>query len=276
MPPTRRHRAVSEDGTEIVGGVYGQGPPLVLVHGGLGDGESTWRALLPFLAPNFTCYAMSTRGRGLSAAPGEPDYSLERLTQDVVAFAESVGEPAGLAGYSLGGTLGLGAAARSDAVRAVAAYEPAVLEAFPPEITAGLREAPIRMAAAADAGRPSDAARELLRPVAHEDEMAELESAGAFDGWARNVRVALQEIRSAVGSDRPGPTAPSTLARIRAPALALLGSRARAEHRAGAGHLAEHVEGLRVVEVEGVGHFGPLLRPEPIAAELVRFFRRTG
>jgi hypothetical protein len=33
------HRTISADGTEIAGRVHGQGPPLVLVHGGLGDGE---------------------------------------------------------------------------------------------------------------------------------------------------------------------------------------------------------------------------------------------
>jgi pimeloyl-ACP methyl ester carboxylesterase len=34
--------AISADGTEIVGRVRGQGPPLVLVHGGWGDGEGAY------------------------------------------------------------------------------------------------------------------------------------------------------------------------------------------------------------------------------------------
>ena len=42
--------AISADGTEIVGRVLGQGPPLVLVHGGWGDGEVAYEALVPHRA----------------------------------------------------------------------------------------------------------------------------------------------------------------------------------------------------------------------------------
>ncbi len=37
MTNERIHRAMSRDGTEIAGRVYGQGPPLVLVHGAMDD-----------------------------------------------------------------------------------------------------------------------------------------------------------------------------------------------------------------------------------------------
>ena len=63
MSEERIQRAVSVDGTEIAGRVLGQGPPLVLVHGGWGDGEVAWEALLPHLTDRFTCYLPSTRGR---------------------------------------------------------------------------------------------------------------------------------------------------------------------------------------------------------------------
>ena len=43
----RVHRAVSADGTEISGRVQGQGPPLVLVHGGFGNGEVAWKKTSP-------------------------------------------------------------------------------------------------------------------------------------------------------------------------------------------------------------------------------------
>ena len=41
MTADRIHRAISTDGTEIAGGVHGQGPPLVLFHGLPEDGDIT-------------------------------------------------------------------------------------------------------------------------------------------------------------------------------------------------------------------------------------------
>ena len=66
----------STDGTKIAGRVQGQGEPLVLVHGGLGDGDAPWLFMLPFLVEQFTCYLMSTRGRGRSG--DNADHSRER------------------------------------------------------------------------------------------------------------------------------------------------------------------------------------------------------
>ena len=62
--------AISADGTEIVGRVRGQGPPMVLVHGGWGDGEVAYEALVPHLADRFTCYTPSTRPRPVRRQPG--------------------------------------------------------------------------------------------------------------------------------------------------------------------------------------------------------------
>jgi hypothetical protein len=47
MNNNRSHRAVSNDGTEIVGSVHGQGPPLVLQHGAMDHGEISWGPALP-------------------------------------------------------------------------------------------------------------------------------------------------------------------------------------------------------------------------------------
>ena len=82
MDPDRIHRAVSADGTEFVGRAHGQGPPLVLVHAGLGDGDLGFGALLPLLEGRFTCYLPSTRSRGLSGH--SEDLGPERHVEDVV------------------------------------------------------------------------------------------------------------------------------------------------------------------------------------------------
>jgi pimeloyl-ACP methyl ester carboxylesterase len=47
----------------------GSGPPLVLVHGFVGDGRSTWPAQLEDLCDEFTVVAWDAPGAGLSALP---------------------------------------------------------------------------------------------------------------------------------------------------------------------------------------------------------------
>ena len=148
--------AISADGTEIVGRVRGQGPPLVLVHGGWGDGEVAYEALVPHLADRFTCYTPSTRGRGLSG--DNPDHSVHRLVQDVTAFIDTIGEPVYLLGWS-GIEPPLGAAAQSRAVSAVAIFEGYVPPVAEEDDLASLRAAIQRTAAAAADGRLADAAR---------------------------------------------------------------------------------------------------------------------
>lgn len=54
--------------------VFGQGPPLILVHGYPVHGY-TWRKVLPALAEQFTCYVVDLPGLGDSAWSAETDFS---------------------------------------------------------------------------------------------------------------------------------------------------------------------------------------------------------
>ena len=128
MLEDRLHRAVSADGTEIVGRVRGHGPAMVLVHGAIGDGDTAWEELLPYLTERFTCYLPSTRGRGRSG--DSADHSPARLEEDVAAFVDSIGDVVDLVGWSGSGPWVLGAAAGSESVAAVAAFEPFVVSAM--------------------------------------------------------------------------------------------------------------------------------------------------
>jgi pimeloyl-ACP methyl ester carboxylesterase len=268
----RTHRAVSDDGTEIAGRVYGHGPPLVLVHGGLGD-DLSWGPLVPYLTDYFSCYTMSTRGRGLSVEPSEPDYSLERLVQDVVSFVESVGEPVGLVGYSLGGALALGATAHSAAISALAVYEPAVFEAHSDADPSRADDMAARLGEAVAEERLVDAALTMVEAVLTDDERVALAGSGVFEAWGSNVLVALQEAEQASTSQAPSPTDPSLLASIEVPVLYLRGtSTPTGWYVDGARQVAEHVHDVRTIEITGAGHFAPILHPRPIADELVRFF----
>lgn len=266
------HRAVSNDGTEIVGRIHGEGPPLVLVPGAMSDGEFVWDPLLPLLIDRFTCYAMSTRSRGLSGKSS--DLSPSRRIQDVVAYIESIGDAVGLIGWSGGGMIALGAAENTNAVSAIALYEPAVFEAISDTVYARFMDKIERMGELAAENRLVDAAHTFIDLVANDDEVSDSEALGFFDGWASNVPVFLQEIQQLFDGEGPGPTNPSELAKISIPVLLLHGSRSIPEtwFSDGVRHVSGHVADPQVSEITGAGHMGPSHEPKVVAAELMKFF----
>jgi pimeloyl-ACP methyl ester carboxylesterase len=102
---------------------YGDGPPLVLVHGGFSDHRTNWEFVKPLFERQFTVHAVARRGRGETDAT--EGHSLEDEGADVAALVESIGEPVFLLGHSYGAQAALAAAAQvPDRVRKLALYEP--------------------------------------------------------------------------------------------------------------------------------------------------------
>ncbi|MCB1256899.1 MAG: alpha/beta hydrolase [Microthrixaceae bacterium] len=86
----------------------GEGPPVVFIHG-LAEDRRTWSAQQDAIT-DFTTYAYDLRGHG-DTSLGEADATAEQLSMDLVRFLETVTGPAICVGFSLGGTVVLGAAA---------------------------------------------------------------------------------------------------------------------------------------------------------------------
>lgn len=272
MNDTRIHRTVSADGTEIAGRVVGEGPALVLVHGGIGDGEVAWDALTPHLTDRFTCYLPSTRGRGLSG--DDPDHSPARLEDDVTAFVDSIGEPVHLVGWSGSGAWVLGTAARSEAVAAAAVYEPTVIPLMGESDLARTRGTMERVGSAAAEGRLEDAVRVFMTWICSDQEIAALERTDFVGRWASRVPAMLRFIQADAAYAGVRSTDPAELARVAAPLLVLRGR----ETRLGTfftdttRYVTQHVTGTQAWELPGVGHFAPVLAPQSLAEELVTFF----
>ena len=272
-PADRIHRATSADGTTIAGEVFGQGPPLVLVHAGLGHGTLDWAFALPYLKDHFTCYCMSTRGRGLSADGA--DQSTQRNVEDVTAFVESIGEPVALAGPSGGAMFVLGAAADSSSVRAVAACDPLAFELLGEHDGSRLQHAIERMAGLAESGRMAEAARDWMTEWANDEEMVFLDESGWLEACAEHVPALLRLLEAGADGEDYSPTDPSVLGRITAPVLVLLGSDATASwawFAESAQYVAEHAPDATVREIPGAGHCGAWARPERYAEAMTRFF----
>lgn len=279
MTEARIHRAVSADGTEIVGQVIGQGPPLVLVHGAIGDGEFAWTELLPHLTDRFTCYLPSTRGRGLSG--NHPDHSLPRLFEDITAFVASIVDPVCLMGWSGGGPLVLGAAEQVDTVAAVAAWESGGNPVTaPPEVKADferLADAIEQVSIAAAESRLVDAVRAFLVGICNDEEIAAVEGSGLHERWSVGVPELLVYFQQLAAAEAPGPLAPAALARVTAPTLLLVGAETllAAAFHGTANHIAGDLPDARARQVAGVGHFAPVVAPEAVATELTAFFERA-
>ena len=271
MSGVRVHRTVSLDGTQIAGRVHGHGPPLVLVHGAPHDGDVAWEALVPYLADRFTCYLPSVRGRGLSE--DSPDHSPPRLQEDVTAFVEAIGEPVFLVGWSAGAVWALAAAAGGGPVVAVAAYEPTIIPVMRGD-DAVRRDAMYReLAEAATAGRLAHAARVFHGFVGTDRELAALD-ADYYERCAPSMPALLRAGRDAAAYRGPVATDPEELARVAVPVLLLRGEQTRLGtfYSDTVRHVADHVADPRVrPPLPGLGHWGPLLEPEPVAAELAAF-----
>jgi pimeloyl-ACP methyl ester carboxylesterase len=273
MAEDRVHRAVSADGTEIAGRVQGRGPALVLVHSPVHDGDMAWESLLPHLTDRFTCFMPSLRGRGLSGQGPDSSSPRSHFQEDVDAFVDSVGEAVFLMGWSDGGLLALGAAARTDVVSALVAYEPGVW--------AIMREADLtRFGASAKQwgeatadGRLLDAAHIFHHFVGNDDEFAAL-NGDYLDRQASLFPLLMREMQHGLPHEGPEPTAPETLRQIDVPVLVLLALQTRlfTWFSESAKHVTEHVTDPHVHELPDVGHLAPLVAPEPVAAEIVSFF----
>jgi pimeloyl-ACP methyl ester carboxylesterase len=94
----------------------GSGPPLVLLHGWVGDGATTWRRQLDGLSDEFTVVAWDAPGAGRSSDPPER-FGLDGYADCLAGFLERLGlETACVAGLSFGGILALALQRRHSAM----------------------------------------------------------------------------------------------------------------------------------------------------------------
>jgi pimeloyl-ACP methyl ester carboxylesterase len=98
---------IEVDGLRIAYERAGAGPPLVLLHGYVGDGPTTWRRQIEALADEFTVVAWDAPGAGRSSDPPE-SFGVAGYADCLAGFIRRLGieEPL-VAGLSFGGTLAL-------------------------------------------------------------------------------------------------------------------------------------------------------------------------
>jgi pimeloyl-ACP methyl ester carboxylesterase len=109
---------IDVDGLRIAYERAGAGPPLVLVHGYVGDGPTTWRHQVEGLCDEFTVVAWDAPGAGGSSDPPE-SFGMAGYADCLAGFVEELGlEKPHVAGLSFGGALALELYRRHPAVPA--------------------------------------------------------------------------------------------------------------------------------------------------------------
>ena len=262
------NKAVSRDGTEIGYFTSGDGPPLVLVHGGLGD-HTRWGALLPYLEPHLTVHAMDRRGRGASG--DGPDYAPQREFEDVATVIDAVADGSGRSvdvyGVSNGATFALGAAPLTTSIRRLALYEPGIHDAQG-LITPALSE---RMNALLAAGDNDALVEAFFRDVLELDD-GDIATMRAQPSWPARVAAAPtlpRELRNEPDELFDA----STIATVSVPTLLLEGSESPESLRADVRLVAETLPNARIEVLEGQAHSADFLAPELVAKKLLGFLR---
>ena len=100
------------------GGQEGQraGRDAVILIPGITSPAVTWGFVAEQFGRHFDTYVLDVRGRGLSEASDTLDYSLDAQAADVIAFAAALGLTRyALVGHSMGGRIGIRAAAQQPA-----------------------------------------------------------------------------------------------------------------------------------------------------------------
>jgi len=224
----------SKDGTLIAFDRVGAGPPLVLAVGAFNT-RQIGGPLAAFLAPHFTVLTYDRRGRGDSG--DTPPYAVEREVEDLEAVVEAAGDGAACFGYSSGAVL---------ALRAARSVSKVVLYDLPPPQPS--RHA-TELASLVEAGRRGDDVeyfqRELVRIP--EPMIAQVRHAPfrpALEAMAHTLVYDATLLREEERS----------LAGVRKPTLAIVGSTSPPVMREVAESLVRSLPDARSMVLEGVGH----------------------
>ena len=117
LPPTPTLPAAGRSGYAPVNGiklwyaVFGQGEPVVFLHGGLAN-ANYWGLQVPAVAQQYQVIVMDSRGHGRSTR-GDRPYGYDLMADDVAGLLDYLGiRRAAVVGWSDGGILGLDLAIR--------------------------------------------------------------------------------------------------------------------------------------------------------------------
>jgi pimeloyl-ACP methyl ester carboxylesterase len=244
LPATAEQGHVETGGARIWHAAYGAGPPVILLHGGMGN-AGNWGYQIPALvAAGHRVIVIDSRGHGRSTRDAKP-YSYDLLGRDVLAVMDRLGiAKAPIVGWSDGACTGL------------------VLARHFPDRIAGVFYFACNMD---DSGTKPFVYTEIIgRCLArHKLDYAALSATpGDFDAFMDAV--------GQMQRTQPNYTA-ADLAAIHVPVTIVQAEHdefIKPEHAA---YLAATIPGAKLVLLPGVSHFAPVQRPVQFTAAILDF-----
>jgi pimeloyl-ACP methyl ester carboxylesterase len=228
---------LEHDGARLRYRVYGEGSPVILLHGGLGH-SGNWSHQVPALvADGHQAILMDSRGHGESTRDDQP-YRYTRMAADLLAVMDKLAiDRTALVGWSDGATVAM------------------LVAAAAPERVTGV----LFFASNLDPGGVKDIDEPmpltLQRCFArHAKDYAALSSTpDQFDSFVADVTHMMRTQPNFSRSD---------LLAIRVPVTILHSDNDEFIKREHADYLARTISNKKVVVLEGVSHFAPLQRPD--------------
>ena len=250
----------SADGTRIGYETFGDGPPMLLVHGTSAT-RIRWAPVCEKLGSRYTIHEVDRRGRGLSTAEAGA-YGLEREAEDVAAVAEALGNDVYVVAHSYGALCTMEAALITKAFRRIVLYEPPMpspgLDVVPAETLAQLK----------NIGAPEDILEAFYRnalqlPQAAVDAMRGTEIWKARVSAAHTITRELDEVTAYRAGERLG--------QISVPVRMLVGTETTAYLRAATAAFADQIPNAEVVALQDQAHQAIDLDPDQFVQAVVDF-----
>src|ERR1700722_7389966 len=248
LPVRNDERSIQHEGARIWYSTYGSGPPVILLHGGLGH-SGNWGYQVPTLVESgYRVVLVDSRGHGRSSRDAQP-FSYELMASDVLAVMDALGlEKAALVGWSDGACTALILAAKAPSRVAGVFYfacnmDPSGVKPF--EATPTLNRCFAR--------HPKDYAELSATPVHFKDLVAD---------------VSLME------RTQPNYSA-HDLARISVRVVVVQSEHDEFIKREHAEYLAQAIPDAEFVLLAGVSHFAPLQSPTQFDAAILDFVAKA-
>ncbi len=250
----------------------GCGKALLCLHASASS-SAQWRPLMDRLAGCFRTLAVDLYGSGKT--PMWPGHRPLTFADEVALLAPlfaRAGERCHLVGHSYGGAVALEAALAEPArVGSLVLFEPVLFSVL-------IAEDPAQPAAREITAVRDDTVAALERGNPHASGARFVDYWMGAGTWAAMPEPRREALTSAMKNVKAewdaafrGPTPLSAFAALDVPVLLLTGSDSPASSRGVARLLAKTLPRVTAVEIEGVGHMGPVTHPDRVNALIERY-----